>query len=280
MLKQLLILRTFPKMLETLVEEYVVVQLQRCSKRPLIVGIQGPQGSGKSTLVMNLVNALSTRYRVQSLSIDDLYLMNRDLEVLAPQNPLLRGRGLPGTHDIILGGKILEALASGHDCQIPRYDKSLLGGLGDRVPESQWTSVEGLADIVFIEGWMLGYQALTDEELVRRYQSSSKTYMKRYELSHLLEVNEFLKKYALWDQHLDAFVKIDTADISSVFGWRLEQEQRAKQGMSEEQVQNFVSRFMPMYELYFRDPLPFKNALVVEISPSRTVLQFKNNNEQ
>ena len=41
---------------------------------------------------------------------------------------------------------------------VPRYDKSLFGGAGDRAPASQWPRVSGPLDLVILEGWMLGYE--------------------------------------------------------------------------------------------------------------------------
>ena len=67
--------------------------------RPLFVGIQGPQGSGKSFLTSHLHQKLSSpphSLSVVVLSIDDLYLPHVQLVALAnanPENKLLRGRG-------------------------------------------------------------------------------------------------------------------------------------------------------------------------------------------
>ena len=48
------------------------------------------------------------------------------------------------------------------DVRIPRYDKSARGGRGDRAPEEKWEVVSARPEIVLLEGWMLGFEALPD----------------------------------------------------------------------------------------------------------------------
>lgn len=101
-----------------------------------------------------------------SMSLDDFYLTGQEQEALAaahPTNSILqcRGNGEPqacsllllhplmlivvvlvaGTHDVQLFSRTLDHLQRGLPCALPRYDKSLRGGRGDRLPESQWPRV-------------------------------------------------------------------------------------------------------------------------------------------
>src|SRR4051812_14673155 len=68
---------------------------------PLIFGISGPQGGGKSTLADTLVSALDELgRRAMAFSIDDFYLTydeQRALSAEHPGNPYLEHRGYPGT---------------------------------------------------------------------------------------------------------------------------------------------------------------------------------------
>lgn len=107
-----------------------------------------------------------------------------------PANPLLQVRGNAGTHDLPLalrtirrltsfnsGKKVAPMLAAvdsdveGEDKQkgkeavvrVPRYDKSAREGKGDRAPEAEWSVVSEPPDIVLLEGWMLGFEALPEE---------------------------------------------------------------------------------------------------------------------
>ncbi|KAI8898226.1 P-loop containing nucleoside triphosphate hydrolase protein, partial [Globomyces pollinis-pini] len=215
---------------------------------PIFIGIQGPQGSGKSTLVQQLLKELPGK--VQFLSVDDLYLTNKEQSNLT-SNPLLKYRGLPGTHDIKLGKAVLESLNCRLETKVPRYDKSLLQGRGDRLPENQWDSVSNDVDIVLVEGWCLGFQSLSSIN----YDCSQNQL--GFNIEHLNQVNENLKEYeAEWYPYLDYFVQIKADDIQYVYDWRWQQEQSLKlakgehAGLNHNQVIDFVNRFMPMYELY------------------------------
>ena len=87
----------------------------RQQNSPLVVGINGAQGSGKSTLTKILSMLLSQGFdkNVVSISIDDLYLTRAERQQLAEDiHPLFLTRGVPGTHDVELGKSILMQLHS------------------------------------------------------------------------------------------------------------------------------------------------------------------------
>ena len=69
--------------------------------RPFVIGLNGIQGAGKTTLVRALASALEAQ-GVHTLvcSIDDFYLNHADLVALGrehPDNALVQHRGEPGT---------------------------------------------------------------------------------------------------------------------------------------------------------------------------------------
>jgi D-glycerate 3-kinase len=126
--------------------------------RGLVVGLCGPQGSGKSTMAHEL-HALLHRLgglSVARLSLDDLYLSGAARARLAATvHPLLRTRGVPGTHDVARGVELLEGLpvaAPGAHTLLPRFDKSL-DEPRERALEEVFT---GPADVVLFEGWCVG----------------------------------------------------------------------------------------------------------------------------
>jgi len=83
------------------------------AKRPLLVAVNGCQGSGKTTVCDYLAALLEADHgcRVVALSLDDFYLTRAQREVLARSvHPLLATRGVPGTHDMQLLEQTLEAL--------------------------------------------------------------------------------------------------------------------------------------------------------------------------
>ncbi|HEY9644728.1 MAG TPA: hypothetical protein V6C88_00080, partial [Chroococcidiopsis sp.] len=69
--------------------------------RPLIQGILGGQGTGKTTLAAALTVILThLGYRVCALSLDDLYKTYAQRQQLQQHDPRLIWRGPPGTHDV------------------------------------------------------------------------------------------------------------------------------------------------------------------------------------
>jgi D-glycerate 3-kinase len=122
------------------------------AKRPLIVGINGAQGSGKSTLCRFLEQLLAERrLHAVTLSIDDLYLTRAERQALAgDEHPLFATRGVPGTHDVALGEAILDAVAAGRPATLPRFDKAA----DDRAAEGMPLALP--ADVVLFEGWCVG----------------------------------------------------------------------------------------------------------------------------
>lgn len=79
----------------------------RAPGRCQVIGINAPQGAGKTTLV----NSLRDLFRQDGLSsvvlsIDDFYLTRAEQQALAARhagNRLLEYRGNAGTHDVELG---------------------------------------------------------------------------------------------------------------------------------------------------------------------------------
>ncbi|KAJ6259624.1 hypothetical protein Dda_5262 [Drechslerella dactyloides] len=232
-------------------------------RRPLVVGLTGLQGSGKSHLVSSLAKRLSSdphNLRVAVFSVDDVYLPFAKLEELRlshPDNKLIAHRGEPGTHDLELAQETLDNLMAGWDTPIPSFDKSLNGGKGDRVARDQWRVVKGPVDVVIFEGWCVGFRAIDDEDVERKWRTARETnagVLGRHGLVDLLWVNGQLRGYDELTDQFDAFVHLDAQELGYVYDWRLEQEHamiRIKgTGMTDKQVVEFINGYIPGYELY------------------------------
>jgi D-glycerate 3-kinase len=79
--------------------------------------------------------------------------------------------------------------------------------------------------------------------------------MARHSFSSLETVNRFLETYEKeWYSFLDVFVHLSAPKLETVFEWRAEQERdlwaKKGTGRTENQVREFVARFMPAYEIY------------------------------
>jgi D-glycerate 3-kinase len=220
--------------------------LERTEHRPLVAGISAPQGAGKTTLVGHLVPRFTERgQRAVAISIDDFYLSYADQQKLAdshPDNPYLRYRGYPGTHEVALGTSTLQALrrlGKGEELSLPVYDKSAHGGRGDRAPESSWRRVVGPFDLVLVEGWMLGFRARDESDIID---------------AHLRAINANLAAYDAWHAAIEAMVIMTASDPRHVVRWRVEAEEamkaEGKPGLERAAIEDYIRRFLPAYELY------------------------------
>ncbi len=135
---------------------------------PLLLGLSGLQGCGKSTLAQALVvQARRCGIDAVTLSLDDVYFGRRTRLALARQvHPLLATRGVPGTHDLPLLHATLDGLARCSPRQpvrLPRFDKAH----DTRRPPSRWPRVTRPPRLVVLEGWCLGLAAQSATALVQ-----------------------------------------------------------------------------------------------------------------
>ncbi|WP_051208291.1 hypothetical protein [Saccharospirillum impatiens] len=188
-----------------------------------LVGIQGTQGSGKSTLAEVLKWHLELAgFRVEVLSIDDLYLSRANRQALAQgTHPLLATRGVPGTHDVSMGRDIFSWVQSGSGSHsLPRFDKAQ----DDRAPRVDWHHCEAPPDVLLFEGWCVGLAGQAEPELetpVNQLEAREDTAgdWRRY-------VNDQLKQfYEPWFAQLDALVVLQAPGFEQVFAWRKKQEE-------------------------------------------------------
>jgi len=216
----------------------------------LVVGLCGPQGSGKSTMAKSLRAILAgCDLRAAVLSLDDLYLTRAERGALAASvHPLLRTRGVPGTHDLALGHAVLDALAEPGEARLPVFDKAL----DDRCPPEAWARVSGPADVVLFEGWCVGAVPQGPAELaepvndLEREEDPDGTW-RRY-------VNDALGTgYRRLFARIGLLVVLEPPGFDVVLGWRTEQERKRRSaalvrgeapgGMTDAEIARFVAHY-------------------------------------
>lgn len=160
--------------------------------RPPVLALQGPVGAGKSTLVRALAELAAGRgLRLAVASIDDAYYpLARRRERLAG-NPFGVSRVPPGSHDVPLLVERLAAWRAGGPLRLPRFDKALAGGEGERIADT-----EQPADALVLEGWLMGCRALGPELLAQRLPACRR---------HWPLSDEECRWLPHWDQELEVY---------------------------------------------------------------------------
>ena len=247
---------------------------------PLLVGINGAQGTGKSTLAHFLAEFLkaSAGLNVFVLSLDDLYMTRSERRLLAERvHPLLATRGVPGTHDVALAMRLLDAMAAekaGETGEMeilrsPRFRKEL----DDRVAEADWHSVNLPVDVVLFEGWCVSARPQPMEALespVNAFESSADA-----EGIWRGFVNDALAgAYADLFARIDHTVLLRVPSFDCVLDWRREQEAKLRLScadsgsfegqhfMSESELIEFIAHFERLTRWMLVDMPSFAEVLV------------------
>lgn len=269
---------SLPLILETLWDLWLPLAIQlatwrRALPRPLIQGILGGQGTGKTTLAAILTLILKhLGYETIGISIDDLYKTYAERQELQKQDPRLIWRGPPGTHDVELGIEILTQLRQQKiPVEIPRFDKSLWQGAGDRTtPE-----IVEKADIILFEGWFVGVRPIDPNT----FDSAPDPIVTLSDKTFARDINFKLQEYLpLW-QLLDRLIVLYPIDYRLSLQWRKQAEQEmiagGKTGMTNEVIEQFVTYFWRSLhpELFITSLIknPDLVDLVIEINPDRSL---------
>lgn len=234
--------------------------------RTLVLGLNGAQGTGKSTLARLLQQLLRRVHGIRAaiLSLDDLYLTGGErLQRAQTIHPLLATRGVPGTHDVDLGIRVLRCLREGRPIALPRFDKAR----DERRPAAEWPLWEGRCDLVIFEGWCMGARPQRAAELevpineLERAEDPTgdwRWYVNRELGGH----------YQALFAELDLLLMMRPPSFDQVYAWREEQEAqlRAKGGGSEVMTPAEVRRFVMHFERLTRfmwDEMPGRADAVV-----------------
>ncbi|NJM18617.1 MAG: glycerate kinase [Richelia sp. RM2_1_2] len=240
-------------------------------QRPFLQGILGGQGTGKTTTckVLNLILS-HLGYRALSLSLDDLYKTYQARLILQQQDPRLIWRGPPGTHDVDLGINLLDNILQRQNIvRVPRFDKSLHSGNGDR---AFFETVENI-DIVLFEGWFVGVKPINSAV----FNNPPLPIITVADKAFARDMNDKLHDYlALW-QRLDSLIVLYPKDYRLSLEWRKQAEYQmkasGKPGMTDLQIEEFVHYFWKALhpELFIKPLLECPSVdLIIEINPNHS----------
>lgn len=246
-----------------------------------VLGLCGPQGSGKSTAAAVLAMMIEDAgLNSAVLSLDDLYLTRAVRERLAAEvHPLFATRGVPGTHDVALGLSVLERLAAGSEpVALPRFDKAR----DDRQDEAAWPVIPAGLKVLVFEGWCLGARPEPDAALALPVNDLERGEDPDGRWRH--HVNAALAgPYRPLFARLEMLVMLRAPDFSAVAVWREEQEAKLRASIeagTNSRVMDAVgvARFVQHYERTTRQmdrEMPDRADVVISLDEQRGVAGVK-----
>jgi D-glycerate 3-kinase len=216
------------------------------ARAPILVGVNGAQGTGKTTACAALCLMLEDRgLRAVTLGLDDFYLGKAERRALAARvHPLFLTRGVPGTHETKLLAEAVDSLLQGGSVTVPVFDKAS----DDRLPNAFWREL-GPADVLLLEGWCIGALPESEPELAEPLNDLEA----REDLDGTWRghVNRQLAgDYAALFARLHALVMLKAPSLERVLAWRRLQEEKLANTRGGEAVMSAteVSRFVEHYE--------------------------------
>ena len=256
------------------------------NRKPLLLGLSGGQGTGKTTISSILLLILKKYFKLKvfRISIDDFYKTRKERISLSKiKHPLLRIRGVPGTHDIKTMVRFFNKVKSKKFTQInlPRFDKSV----DDRCKRNLWYNIYSKPDVVIFEGCCIGARPQKVFDLKKTVNLIEKTEDKS--LRWRKYVNKQLEtKYKKLFNKLDGLIYLKVRNFCLLRKWRLKQEKKlwlktsSKKNlkiMNKKEVINFMSTYQRITQHMFND-MPKISSVIMNLNDKHQInkIQFIN----
>jgi len=217
----------------------------------LILGFSGGQGSGKTTVtgILKIILKKFFKRRIHVSSIDNFYKTLEDRNKISNKiHPLLKTRGVPGTHDINLVKNFFNIIRKKKfkKIKLPKFEKAM----DNRLEKKYWFNIKQKPEIVILEGWCVGARPQSNSLIKRPINI-----LEKYEDKNLKwrqYVNEKIKKeYKKLFVMIDHLIFMKIPNFKVVFKWRLLQEKKLKKNSySKKKIMSYneIKRFIMFYE--------------------------------
>lgn len=260
-----------------------VAALVKQRNTPLLLGIHGCQGSGKSTLTAFLCDALTVFFKINAvgMSLDDFYYTRAERQRLARQvHPLLMTRGVPGTHDTDFLQEVLSDLMAQHTpVVIPRFDKAM----DDRCSPQAWNIVNQPVRVIILEGWCVAVEPQPLSALKQPINAFEAKYDPDGQWRHYVN-QQLAQRYQPIFQQLDRLLMLRAPSFDAVLHWRIEQEDKLRESlrtqastqhtpiqlMTHQQIAHFIAHYQRLTE-HALQTLPQQADDVLMLSPERCI---------
>jgi len=252
-------------------------------KSPLIIGLAGGQGTGKTTItsVIALILKKYFKLKVFKISIDDFYKTRSERKKLSKnKHALLITRGVPGTHDYRIINKFFKKVKNKkfNNFRLPKFDKSK----DDRCHKKLWYKINSRPDVIILEGWCVGAKPQKNSQIVKPINSLEKT--KDPDLVWRKYVNAELKThYKNLFKKLNAIIYLRANNFRVLQKWRIKQEKvlflksKNKKNlriMSRGDIINFMQTYQRITQNMFKDA-PKYASIVMKLNSNHQINSIK-----
>ena len=252
-------------------------------KKPLIIGLAGGQGTGKTTITSIISIILKKYFKLDifKISIDDFYKTRKQRALLSKnKHSLLMTRGVPGTHDIDIMLNFFKKIKVKNFkiLKLPKFNK----GVDDRCKQSLWYKIQSKPDVVILEGWCVGARSQNSKELKKPVNSLEKIHDQNFKWRQY--VNYQLKtKYKKLFNQLDYILFLKVKNFSLLRRWRLKQEKKLwlksknKKNlkiMNKSEVKNFMDTYQRITQQMFKD-MPKYSSIIMNLNSSHQIKNIR-----
>ena len=254
-------------------------------KSPLIVGLAGGQGSGKTTIssILSLILKKYFKLKVFKISIDDFYKTKKQREILSKdKHSLLLTRGVPGTHDIKIMLDFFRKIKTKNfkSLKLPKFNKAN----DDRYKKKHWYKLKSRPDVVIFEGWCVGAKPQSLRLLKKPINAIEEAYDKSLKWRRFVNLQLKTNYKKLYSQ-LDSLLYLKVKNFNLLKKWRIKQEEKlwlkAKSRknlkiMNKKEVINFMQTYQRITEQMFKDA-PKYSSIIMNLNKNHQIHKIKFN---
>jgi len=254
-------------------------------KSPLIIGLAGGQGSGKTTIssILSLILKKYFKLKVFKISIDDFYKTKKQREILSKnKHSLLLTRGVPGTHDIKIMLDFFRKIKTKNfkSLKLPKFNKAN----DDRYKKKHWYRLKSRPDVVIFEGWCVGAKPQSLSLLKKPINTLEKAYDKSLKWRRFVNL-QLKTNYKKLYKQLDSLLYLKVKNFNLLKKWRIKQEEKlwlkAKSRknlkiMNKKEVINFMQTYQRITEQMFKDA-PKYSSIIMNLNKNHQIHKIKFN---
>ena len=254
-------------------------------KSPLIIGLAGGQGSGKTTIssILSLILKKYFKLKVFKISIDDFYKTKKQREILSKdKHSLLLNRGVPGTHDIKIMLDFFRKIKTKNfkSLKLPKFNKAN----DDRYKKKHWYKLKSRPDVVIFEGWCVGAKPQSLSLLKKPINTLEKANDKSLKWRRFVNL-QLKTNYKKLYKQLDSLLYLKVKNFNLLKKWRIKQEEKlwlkAKSRknlkiMNKKEVINFMQTYQRITEQMFKDA-PKYSSIIMNLNKNHQIHKIKFN---